>query len=1264
MKRMIVATILASVALCTSALGYYAWQWTWEGPNDCMFDLNGVSDYWLTKNNGTPAVAMSYANWTSVGVECRKALTRDPWWSYDSLLAFEYTGSARWDGQHNGREWPYVVWDKDYKPGDPYVVMNDSWKLWMCSEYHNQDYKCRTAWDKLDEQSPIDEALTQSNHVNYDHCLAGTYLTSDGRRMVAAFSDNYQNSGPNWGLLACTTTNRGSSWYGSKEVSPYQYEVDQPKAPSLAVTNYSGADYLVHCAYQLGENTPSPEIRFKTASGPYGGTWGSGTGTWLGDGVRPCIVAAGRFMFVCWHDDNRIVYKFSRNAAESWYGPYEIPTAETRVCDHTSAAVVTYGTNPDTAVLLVSQMSSTTLPVNTGFVFQMFGVLVKDENPHIAWQLPVRLSAVDTKYPTELRPSVVTQGSIGRWVYNTTIPGGDKRGVYLRSGKVGWVNESGFWYDDAVIAGSGRLIARAPDGSIQYASVIRPQVVAGPAEPDLPPMVVAPGSRPGMALDGDGEQWIAYVCDDTVWTKTGDGSYEVVYAGSSSAVPGQPSIVCYPNQASGVYVGSVVFPVYDTAGAASKIMYARVDTGGVVLDTIESVANLGDSLPCVSVYQSDTLVVTWQHGDSTLASMLCDYGPGTSGQVPAWSSPNLVTANGYHAMSRFDDNGTALNVVWTRKNGSNYAIQRATCDLSTSLFGNWSQMATPGDTGSAEKTNPVFAGLGVSCWQEKDANGKWTIKGFVRGEEETFVANDTNACYPHTVAESSAISPSIDQVRVHLLYTAGVAFEVDSGVYDTGETRYVCESLNVSRATSDATKYNNGAKLVRKNGSDSLFSVYADLDNAIVFAWSANGDTWQRSVLASGRDYPTIAEDSSGKRWVVVRKPSQTLNPPIQEAYYRNGSSWTGPETLYSVSGTTLGPASLSGSSYTQSGIAYAAFLSTATGGTQSLILAKFNGSSVSTYTVATGSSLGDPSITVEPYKSDSDRIHVTWEDNGTIKYRMDTDGRSTSIANNWTAVHDLTGRGIVAAHPYTNSDADQIVVAWAQGDTTDVYCRKRSTDSAYNNWEIAANLSNTSSKASDYPTIAMGDTVIVAWAETRSGGSDSDILACIDFGDTLNIADNATFSTYPHVLFQNKASGDTAIPYLHTIWSETPEANYYEVGYNKLNLKQASGEGGQSANSVPIPVKPSLASCRPNPLKSHTQISYALPTASNVSLQVYDVTGRTVRTLASGHQQAGNYSVSWDAKDSRGRQVPRGVYFYRLDTPGFRAVKKAVVAR
>jgi hypothetical protein len=287
----------------------------------------------------------------------------------------------------------------------------------------------------------------------------------------------------------------------------------------------------------------------------------------------------------------------------------------------------------------------------------------------------------------------------------------------------------------------------------------------------------------------------------------------------------------------------------------------------------------------------------------------------------------------------------------------------------------------------------------------------------------------------------------------------------------------------------------------------------------------------------------------------------------------------------------------------------------------------------------------------------------VTWDDNGIVKHRMATDSRGTNITTTWTTPYVLTGNGVTGHHPVIGANRSRIVVAWAQGTTADIYSRKRATSDAYNNWNAAVNLSNTANNASDWPTIAMGDTVVVAWEETRTP-IDHDVMACIEFGDTLNIADNVTVSSYPHVVFQNKTSGDTLIPYLHTIWAETPEASYYEVRYNKLNLKHPDGEGQQTASSTPIPVKPLLTSCSPNPFRNHTQISYALPAAGNVSLRVYDASGRTVRTLASGFQRAGSYSAGWDAKDSRGKQVPYGVYFYRLDTPGFRDVKKAVVAR
>jgi len=52
------------------------------------------------------------------------------------------------------------------------------------------------------------------------------------------------------------------------------------------------------------------------------------------------------------------------------------------------------------------------------------------------------------------------------------------------------------------------------------------------------------------------------------------------------------------------------------------------------------------------------------------------------------------------------------------------------------------------------------------------------------------------------------------------------------------------------------------------------------------------------------------------------------------------------------------------------------------------------------------------------------------------------------------------------------------------------------------------------------------------------------------------------------------------------------------------------------------------------------------------------------VRTLASGFQKPGTFSVSWDARDTEGKQVPYGVYLCRLETPGFRSVQKAVVTR
>jgi hypothetical protein len=64
-----------------------------------------------------------------------------------------------------------------------------------------------------------------------------------------------------------------------------------------------------------------------------------------------------------------------------------------------------------------------------------------------------------------------------------------------------------------------------------------------------------------------------------------------------------------------------------------------------------------------------------------------------------------------------------------------------------------------------------------------------------------------------------------------------------------------------------------------------------------------------------------------------------------------------------------------------------------------------------------------------------------------------------------------------------------------------------------------------------------------------------------------------------------------------------------------------------------------------PNPFNPITTIRYQIPTASNVSLKLYNTIGQRVATLAEGVQPAGYRTVSWNAAS-----YASGVYFYRLD--------------
>ncbi len=83
-----------------------------------------------------------------------------------------------------------------------------------------------------------------------------------------------------------------------------------------------------------------------------------------------------------------------------------------------------------------------------------------------------------------------------------------------------------------------------------------------------------------------------------------------------------------------------------------------------------------------------------------------------------------------------------------------------------------------------------------------------------------------------------------------------------------------------------------------------------------------------------------------------------------------------------------------------------------------------------------------------------------------------------------------------------------------------------------------------------------------------------------------------------------------------------------------------------------------------PNPVASNVvKITYTLENREKVSCQVYDATGRIVRTLQVQEQNAGKHTINWDRKDDNGLSVNAGVYFIKLETETGYSQAKVIVA-
>ena len=119
-------------------------------------------------------------------------------------------------------------------------------------------------------------------------------------------------------------------------------------------------------------------------------------------------------------------------------------------------------------------------------------------------------------------------------------------------------------------------------------------------------------------------------------------------------------------------------------------------------------------------------------------------------------------------------------------------------------------------------------------------------------------------------------------------------------------------------------------------------------------------------------------------------------------------------------------------------------------------------------------------------------------------------------------------------------------------------------------------------------------------------------------------------------------------------------EAEVRDIDNRRFVLEGTGGYDGPV-----IPSADALAQNFPNPFNPATTIAFDLAEPATVTIAIYDVSGRLVKTLVDGSMKAGRHEVGWNGTSNAGTGVPSGLYFYRMTTStGFTATRKMILLR
>ena len=117
--------------------------------------------------------------------------------------------------------------------------------------------------------------------------------------------------------------------------------------------------------------------------------------------------------------------------------------------------------------------------------------------------------------------------------------------------------------------------------------------------------------------------------------------------------------------------------------------------------------------------------------------------------------------------------------------------------------------------------------------------------------------------------------------------------------------------------------------------------------------------------------------------------------------------------------------------------------------------------------------------------------------------------------------------------------------------------------------------------------------------------------------------------------------------------------ASWYALVRRSSDTPPTPMGAGRGRPGDGLPARFALYQNRPNPFRGTTVITFDLPVETALTLEVFDLLGRRVATVAQASYPAGRHGVEWDLRDGNGARVRPGVYAYRLTAGAFRERRK-----